>query len=359
MWHVGLDNHQWMSVLHILDDNGRKIKAMTVRGSWVELMREMRELAAQAAAVGQKLAVCYEASCGYGHLFEQLSTVAAKVVVAHPGQLRLIFQSKRKHNRIDAAKLATLLLLNQAPPVWVPHQDVRAWRRMIEHRRRTMDKRTMCKNQVRALLRTHGIATPAGKTLWSKKQRPWLRSVELPTDSDALQRDILLDELEHQDRQVTRATRELDRIAQTRPAVALLRTIPGVGPRTAEAVAAYLDDPRRFHRSKCVGAYLGLVPCQDASADKSRLGHITREGPATVRKLLVEAAWQGVRRSPRIGAFYERIVAGKDDRRKIALVATAHWLARVMLAMLRTGEVWRHEPEDAAATPTTPTRVAA
>lgn len=341
MWHIGLDYHVRTSSLHILDSNGARIKSLTVRGSWKELIQTLNEVAKEARAASEKLAICYEASCGYGHLFEQLSRIAAKVVVAHPGQLRLIFKGKRKSDRVDAAKLATLLLLNQVPAVWVPDQDVRAWRRMIEHRRRTMDKRTACKNQIRALLRTHGITAPARNKLWAQKQRPWLRSLELPTEAETLQRDMLVDELDHQDRQVHRVTRELDRIAAEHPGVALLRTIPGVGPRTAEAVCAYIDDARRFRRSKCVGAYFGLVPCQDASAATNRLGHITRDGPATARKLLVEAAWQGIRRSAAINAYYQRIVAGKDDRKKIALVATAHWLSRVMLAMLRSGEVWR------------------
>jgi transposase len=83
------------------------------------------------------------------------------------------------------------------------------------------------------------------------------------------------------------------------------------------------------------------VPCQDQSAGKNRLGHITRQGPATVRKLLTEASWQGIRRSPEIRAYFERIRQGNPERKKIALVATAHHLLRVMLAMLRTGEVWR------------------
>ncbi len=95
-----------------------------------------------------------------------------------------------------------------------------------------------------------------------------------------------------------RLEKDLDARARTHPGVHLLRTIPGVGPRTAEAVMAYIDDPDRFARSKQVGAYFGLVPSQDRSANVSRLGHITREGPSTVRKLLTEAAWQGIRRCP-------------------------------------------------------------
>ena len=60
-----------------------------------------------------------------------------------------------------------------------------------------------------------------------------------------------------------------------------------------------------------------------------------------VRHLLTEAAWHGTRRSARIRAYFQRIQRGDPERRKIALVATAHYLARVMHAMLRTGEAWR------------------
>ena len=120
-----------------------------------------------------------------------------------------------------------------------------------------------------------------------------------------------------------------------------MRTIPGVGPRTSEAVMAYIDRPHRFRRNNQIGAYFGLVPCQDQSAGRNRLGHITREGPATVRALLVEAAWWGVRHDPTLKAYFEKRCGKNGARKKIAIVATAHYLARVMLAMLKSGEVWR------------------
>ena len=122
--------------------------------------------------------------------------------------------------------------------------------------------------------------------------------------------------------------------------MALLMTIPGVGIRTAEAVAAYVDDPQRFRRIKSIGCYFGLVPCEDTSV-KSRFGHITKEGPATVRKLLTEATLQAIRRDATVREYYQRVVHDDPKRRKIALVATAHHLLRVMLAMMRSGEIWR------------------
>ena len=125
------------------------------------------------------------------------------------------------------------------------------------------------------------------------------------------------------------------------PAVGRLRTIPGVGARTAEAVAAFIDDPHRFRNAKAIGAYFGLAPCQDQSGDRNRLVHITREGPPVVRQLVAEAARQAIRRSPSVRAFFERTHREDPQRQKIALVATAHYLVRVMWAMLRHGTTWR------------------
>ena len=267
--------------------------------------------------------------------------MAQKVVVAHPGQLRLIFRSKRKSDRVDAEKLAKLLYLDEVPPVYVPSVEVRSWRAMIEHRQKLLQERVRTKNQLRALLRTQGIVAPKG--LWTKKGLAWIGAQELPTSMDRLQRDILLERLGSLRGLIERVEAALAEIAETNAGVKLLREIPGVGIRTAEAVMAYVDDPHRFQSIKSIGSYFGLVPCQDQSAGKNRLGHLTRQGPATVRKLLTEASWQAIRRSRRIRAYFERIRQGNPERKRIALVATAHYLLRVMLAMLRTGEVWRAE----------------
>ncbi len=151
----------------------------------------------------------------------------------------------------------------------------------------------------------------------------------------------LLAELADVKRLVRTVTKSLDKIGGRHAGVTLLRTIPGVGMRTAETIAAYIDDPKRFRRSSQVAAYFGLIPCQDASAGVNRLGHITKQGPGTARKYLVEAAWQGVYRSPKIRAYFERILRGKKERRKIALVATAHYLLRCMHAMPVRCEPWR------------------
>jgi transposase len=284
--------------------------------------------------------VCYEASCGYGHYHDLLLPLAKRVLVAHPGQLRLIYRSKNKNDRKDAERLAKLLYLGEVPTVHVPSLDVRTWRELINCRCQVIAKRTKAKNVIRSLLRSAGTLPPRHPGLWTKAGVAWLRELALPTSSQQLRRDLLLEEIETLNRQLRRIEQELSRRAQHTPAVLLLQSIPGVGVRTAEAEAAFIDDPHRFANAKAVGRYFGLVPRQDQSGDKNQLGHITREGAPVVRRLLAEAAWQAIRRSPTVGAYFERAQREDPQRKKIALVATAHYLVRVMWAMLKRGTFW-------------------
>jgi transposase len=201
-------------------------------------------------------------------------------------------------------------------------------------------KRTRAKNSLRTLLRCAGVVPPGRPALWTKEGVEWLQGQELPTESQRLRRDLLLEEVEALTRQAERIEGHLNQQAKHSAAVLRLRSIPGVGARTAEAVAAFIDDPDRFRDAKAVGRYFGLVPSQDQSGDRNRLGHITREGPAVVRQLVAEATWQAVRRSPTVRAYFERMRRDDPQRKKIALVATAHYLVRVMWALLKHGTDW-------------------
>ena len=331
MWYVGLDVHFRQSTFCVLNEQGRKVRMETIRGPWAKVLLAL-------AAIKEPWAVCFEASTGYGVLWRRLQPMAQRIVVAHPGQVRLIFHSKRKNDRMDAEKLAKLLYLDAVPAVHVPSEAVLAWRGLIAHRNRLVQERTAWKNGLRALLRGQGIVAP--RSLWSRAGIAWVRALELAL-LDALRRDQLLERLGTVQGQIKRVEKELNRIGRQHAGVGLLRTIPGVGMRTAEAMVAYVDDVRRFANVKQAGSYFGLVPRQDASAAVNRLGHITKQGPSLVRRLLTEAAWQGIRRSPHLRGYFERIGQGNRERRKIALVATAHHLVRVMVAMLRDGEPWR------------------
>lgn len=169
--YVGLDIHLRSTSICILDAQGQVVKQMTVKEHWEQVLLVLAGLAGP-------WAVCYEASCGYGWWQERLEKLAAKVVVAHPGRLRLIYGSKRKCDRLDARKLAQLLYLEMVPSVHVPDGPTRSWRGLIEHRRRLVDRITALQSQIKALLRSQGIVPVAH--LWNRQGLAWLSQLTWP-----------------------------------------------------------------------------------------------------------------------------------------------------------------------------------
>ena len=330
MLYVGLDVHARQSSLCILNAGGGTVKQIQLKGPRSAVVDHLRRLP-------EPFSICYEASCGYGHLYEQLRPLAAHVAVAHPGKLRLIYGSKRKNDRVDAQKLAKLLLLDIVPPVHVPSVDVRAWRSLIVLRQRLLQQVVRCKNQIRGVLRENDLA--GAKWLWSKKQLAWLESLELHPAAK-LRLELAVAEFTALDARMKRIEKELQKYADRHPAVTLLMTIPGVGIRTAETFVAWVDDIARFRNGRQIGSYFGLVPCQDASADTNRQGHITRDGPPVMRKLICEATWTAIKKCPTFKRFFERVMADKPERKKIAIVAAAHRMIRVMGAMMRSGAAY-------------------
>ena len=117
-------------------------------------------------------------------------------------------------------------------------------------------------------------------------------------------------------------------------------SIPGVGPRTAEAILAYTDDVRRFGNYKQYCSYFGVTPKLDESGSTRRMGHISRRGPSVVRWVLCESSWKVIRHSKGMRQFYERVMAAQNGRKKIAIVAVARKLLSIMRAMMLTGELF-------------------
>src|SRR3990172_3693551 len=215
MNHVGLDVHERLTAVHILDANGKKSKSFTYKGHWTGVVTQLKQVPAP-------FAVCFEASTGYGYLYDALRPLAARVAVAHPGKARLIFRSKRKNDRIDAEKLAKLSFLGEVPEVYVPSRKMRQWRRLITFRSVLVAERVRTKNRLRGLLRRNGVQSP--HALWNRKGITWLQTLEL-SDEDGLERELLLDDLARQGEQIRRVERHLAALAEGDPRVTLLRTM--------------------------------------------------------------------------------------------------------------------------------------
>src|SRR5262249_35458964 len=138
MFYVGLDIHTKHIAICALSETGQVAHRSRVRS--IEAMVQILK------GLPDRFEVCYEASCGYGHFHDLLRPLAARVLVAHPGQLRLIFRSKNKNDRNDAERLAKLLYLGETPTVHVPSLEVRTWRELINCPSPVIAKRTPAHN---------------------------------------------------------------------------------------------------------------------------------------------------------------------------------------------------------------------
>jgi len=255
--------------------------------------------------------------------------------------------TKRKTDRDDALKLARLSAMNQLPQVTLPDSRVRQWRSLIGYRHTLVGRRTAIKNSIRAILDRQGIGWPMGKLGWTEKSMLTLKRLARPIDQAHPydlwrgQLHVEFQALQHVEGLISQVEHKLEVLSADNKRVALLRTIPGVGPRLAEVVVAVIDDPKRFQNSKQVGAYAGLVPKQYESGTMQRSGRITGQGNKLLRALLVEVGWLMRRYNGYLRDVFDRVCRGSKTRRKIAVVAVARRLLICCWAMLRDGTRWR------------------
>ena len=124
---------------------------------------------------------------------------------------------------------------------------------------------------------------------------------------------------------IQQLTGALEEEVEKRPVTRRLATHPGVGPLTALAFEVVIGTPERFHCGKQIASYVGLVPTEESSGDRRRLGHISKQGNVLLRFLLVEAAQVTVRSQPEWRNKFFHLAMRRG--RKIAKVAMARKLA--------------------------------
>ena len=227
---------------------------------------------------------------------------------------------------------------------------MRQWRAWIAYRAKLVQRRTKIKNHIRDLLLREGQLLPRGRTAWTQVGMAALKTMALSLDDvqvDQLWRGELgveLAQLKTLQPQILAVENKLDELAASDVRVQLLRTIPGVGPRLAEAIVTMFDDVTRFTTAGQVGAYIGMVPKQFDSGEMERNGRITRHGNRLVHSLLVEVAWASLRHNPWARECYQRISGGKKSRKKIAIVAVGRKLLVRCWGMLRHQTPWHVKP---------------
>jgi len=291
--------------------------------------------------------VVFEICSSAGWVYDIVCRLAGEVQVANANTQAWRWKNvKRKTDRDDALKLAQLSAMNQLPTVHMPKPEIRYKRALIQYRQRLVKRRTQIKNNIRAIIEKAGYSMPKCKSGWTLKSLFELGKMSLAIEDccvEDLWRGSLRVELEllgSVGNCLSDVTSKLDGMGKTDEQVKRLRTIPGVGGRLAEAIAAFLDEPERFASGKQVGCYVGLTPKQYQSGSMDRQGRISGHGNSLLRSLLVEVSWLGLRNNEWMRETYNRLLRGSSSRKKIAITAVARKLLVRCWAMMRDERDW-------------------
>jgi transposase len=284
---------------------------------------------------GQQVRVGMEA-CGHYPWFERLlEKLGFELWFGDAARVRASVVRKQKTDRRDAEHLLDLLRQERFPRIWVPSLEVRDVRQLLVHRHKQVQARTRTKNQLQAMALSHGVQKR--RKLWSEAGRTELEQLPLLPYA-AERRKRLLEGLDSQDAAIGELDRRVAEEARQRPEAVRLMTHPGVGPLTALAMVLTLGPAERFESGKQVGSYFGLIPSEESSGGKQRLGKISKQGSSFLRFLLVEAGQTAARLDPQLKRCYRRLAVRKN--RSVAKVAVARKLATRLYLMLR--EDWTY-----------------
>lgn len=312
----------------------------------------------------KKVAFAYEAGpTGYG-LYDELVAQAYRCIIAAPAMIPKAPGQRVKTNRLDSRGLAESLRGGQLKSIHVPSPIYRELRHLTQLRDTFVSEMVAMKLRIKSLLLLEGLefpAAPAGSQ-WSGLVKEKLRTLPCsPTVRFKL--DQLLDSLTFHEQQVVKTTKEIRRFCRYETELAqeirYLMTIPGIGWIVASQLLARIGDWRELKNVRQLAGFLGVVPTEHSTGEKTVRGSITHSGDPRLRSKLIQAAWSAIRQDGELRAFY-RSVCHTHPRHlaaRVAIVAVARKLSvriAVVLMQQRPYEVRKK----VCSTPLTPEETA-
>jgi transposase len=330
MVYGAIDLHMRYSQIRIVDDAGQVVREQRVTTSADRLVA--------AFASHGSMRILLETGTESEWVAQALEAAGHAVIVADPNYAPMYGEIRRKV-KTDRRDVAALAEANRRGWYRATHRvsaAQRALRQQLRSRRLLVQMRSGTIALIRSLLRQSGYRLARGS---SERVPRRLAQLVLPAD--------LAETIAPLRRMVSTVTTEIAAIdgrlqthAAADPTVQRLQSVPGVGPVVALTFRAFVDDIARFSSASQVSAAIGLVPREDSSAERRHRGHITKAGPREVRSLLVQAAWACWRShaSGTLRAWVERLASRRG--RRIAVVALARRLSRILYALWRDQSVF-------------------
>jgi transposase len=334
MLYAGLDLGSQESFLHVMDRRGKKMSS-----SRVPMTRAAMRKAFE-GYVGGGICVAIEAGGVTRWVHDYLYELGAReVYVVNPNKVRLIAESRKKTDKVDAKLLAELYRLDGLPErVHMPSARARELRMLIKARNGLVEARTKLLNTARGFLRGQGVGLPARYLVtvshWEKVMKNKILDeatllVLASYRGSFLGLTASLKEIEA----------EISRRAKADKRVDNLKSVPGIGIHSATALVSAVDDIRRFQSGKHLASYCGLAPSVRNSGERQMSGHINRQGRSEVRRTIVQAAHVLAICRSHAARPLQRWFSGVRARRgyKTAIVALARRLVTICFYLLRDG----------------------
>ena len=328
MYLIGVDYHPSFQTIAFFAEETGECGELELNHSDGQADKFYRDLKQR----GIRVRVGMEAT-GYSRWFERLlAELGFELWIGDPAEIKAKRVKKQKFDREDARLLLRLMRENNFPQIWVPDSENRDLRQLLWHRHRLVQMRTRITNQLHALAMNEGYRWK--KKLFSEPGRAQLEKLALAPWASRRRRE-LLELLDRLNPTIEELSAAVGREVRKRPEAMRLLTHPGVGPLTALAYVLIIGTPMRFQCGKQIGTYVGMIPCEESSARKQRLGHISKQGNSLLRFLLVEAAQAAARVHPDWRRRYLHLAMRRH--KSIAKVAMGRRLAVRLYWMWRNG----------------------
>ena len=331
---IGLDLGDRSSWFCVLDETGKVVSEQKVSTTAKAMQETFGRM--------PRSLVALETGMHSPWVSRVLSELGHDVIVAHARNVRLIGESRRKDDRLDALTLARLARIDPQLLAPVKHRsrEAQADLMVIRARASLVRARTALVNAARGLTKSYGERIRGCNPRNLDQEKAQALSPELQTALGPL-----LQALESLSQQIAEYNRQIESIAQQRyPQTALLKQVKGVGTLIALTYLLTLEDPHRFRKSRDAGCYAGLQPARRNSGQSAPQMHISKEGDPYLRTLLVQAAHHilgpfGADSDLRRWGLKLAERGGKNGKKR-AIIATARKLAVLLHRLWVSGEAY-------------------
>ena len=297
--YIGVDLGKQSSYFVIKDVNGALLHRAKVFNDRTAIEAVLKPY------LQSQMKVVMEATCNYYWMYQELSRLGCKIVLAHPRKTRAIADAKVKNDRLDANILCDLLRGDLIPQSYIPSEEIRLLRELVRQHVRLVQIRTQIKNQIHSLLTKLNHQCKA-TDLFGKQGRAWLLSLPLP-DVFAFQCRQSIIQLDQYNLLIKEADQQIQKNLKNFPQAEKLREIPGIGLLGSAMLLAEIGPIERFPDPKKLASYAGIAPGLYESGKTSHQRGITREGNSYLRWILCEMTQVHIRKPGPLRQFFLRL----------------------------------------------------